>query len=77
VVAQELIAAADQHVAVAPRDRHHVVGDQPVAALHQVERGLGLADRAPTGEQEPAAVHVHQRAVHRALRREHVVEVRA
>jgi hypothetical protein len=42
VVPQQLVPGADQHVAVAARDRDHVVGHEPVAALHQVQRGLDL-----------------------------------
>jgi hypothetical protein len=76
VVAQELVAGADQDVAVAPRDGDHVVGHQPVAALHEIERRLALADGAPAGEQKADAVHVDERAVHVGLRREHGVEIR-
>jgi hypothetical protein len=53
VMPQELVAGADQHVAVAARDRDHVVRHQPVAALDQVERGLGLADRAAPVNSRP------------------------
>ena len=52
-LAEQLIAGADQHVAVALRDRHHVVGHQPVTALDQIEGGFRLADRAAAVKRSP------------------------
>jgi hypothetical protein len=53
VVPQERVPGADQHVAVAPRDRDRVVGDEAVAALDQVEGALALADAALPGQGSP------------------------
>ncbi len=58
-----------------PGDGDHVVGHQPMPALHQVERALRFADRAPPGEHEPDSVHIHQRAVDHRLRGEDDVEI--
>ena len=45
------------------RMRIDVVGDEPVAAHDQVERGLALADAALAEQQHADAEHVDQHAV--------------
>ena len=42
VMPEQLVPGADQHVAVAARDRDHVVRHQPVAAFDQVERKIAI-----------------------------------
>ena len=51
-----------------------VVGDQAVAAGHQVERALALADAALPDQQHAQAEHVHEHAVHHLARGQVVLE---
>jgi hypothetical protein len=68
VVADDAGAPPDD-VGALPPDLDHVVGDQPVAAHHEVERGLALADAALAEQQHADAEHVEQHAVHVGRRR--------
>src|SRR5579863_6732888 len=49
----QLVAAADQEVGPPARHQDQIVGDQPVAALHEIEYTLGFPDAALAGEQQP------------------------
>ena len=55
-------------------DLDDVVGDEPVAALDEVERALALADPRVADEEDAHAVDVHEDAVHGRRGRELVLE---
>ena len=74
-VLQDLVAGSDQDVPVPARDPDHVVGDQPVPPLHEIERRLALPDAAPSREEKPHSVHVHQGCMDRDRRSENPVQV--
>src|SRR4051812_301188 len=52
VVALELVPAAEEPLGAAPRDEHDVAGDEPMAALYQVQYALRFSDAAPANEEE-------------------------
>ena len=56
-------SAADQSVVADLADLHHVVGDQTVAALDQLQGRLALADAALAHDQHALAEHVDEHAV--------------
>src|SRR5438034_7448565 len=58
VVAGHLVPAADEHVVAAPGDVHHVVRDEPMPTLDEIEHALALADPRASLIQEPHAEHV-------------------
>ena len=77
MVAEQRRRAAAQH---RRRDAPHeddVVGDQAVAARHEVERRLALADAALAEDQDAEAVHLDELAVELRLGRETLLEPRA
>ena len=76
VVAEQLGGLAEDHARRAVVALDHVVGDQAVAAHHEIERALALADRARADEQEAHAEHVDQHAVERGAWGEAIVEQR-
>ena len=55
---------------------HEIVGDEPVAALDEIEHALRLSDAALPDEQQPDAEHVGERAVQVRRRRELLLEPR-
>ena len=57
---RQLVAAAHEDVVAVPGDVHHVVGDEAVAALDEVEDALALADPGAAREQQPHAEHVRE-----------------
>ena len=61
-IAGEVGRDADQHVAH-PLDLDHVVRDQPVAAVDEVERALRLPDPALAQDQHAQAEHVQEHRV--------------
>ena len=63
VIADHLRRGAHQGVAVDAPDLHGVVGDQPVAALDELQRGLALADAAVAHQEQALAVDLDQHAV--------------
>ena len=76
VVREQRRGAPAQH---GRRDAPHddsVVGDQAMAARHEVERRLALADAAAAEDQDAEAVHLDQVGVHRRLGREPLFEPR-
>src|SRR5690606_2178498 len=74
VMGMEVQPPTEQYVIAAFRNLYDVVRNQAMPALDQVEHALALADAAATDEQEPDAVDVGHRAVHRRGRGERVVE---
>ena len=76
VMRRELVTAADEDVVAAAGHLHHVVRDEAVASLDQVEHALALPDSRPADEEQPDAVHVRERAVQRGARRERLFDDR-
>ena len=68
-MAHQLRRFADQLIRHAA-DVHHVVRNQPVAALDQLQGRLALAHSGFPRDEDARAVHVHQHAVARLMWRE-------
>src|SRR5207253_2543046 len=76
VVALQLVTTSEQHFGAATRHHHHVVRHQAVSPLDEIEHALGLADAAPTKEEQAHAEHVAERAVKRGRWRKLFLEPR-
>ena len=69
VVLDDRVARAVDRALLAAGDVDDVVGDQPVAAHHQVQGDLALADAALAQQQDAHAEDVHEHAVEAARTR--------
>ena len=56
----QLVSPADQHIVASTSHLHHVVGDEAVPPLHQIQHALALADAGAADEEQSHAVHVGQ-----------------
>src|SRR5881628_3296062 len=76
VMARQLVPATDQHVVPLSRDVHQVVRNEAMAALHEIEHALALADTGAAQKQEAHPEYVGEGGVHRGAGRERVVQKR-
>ena len=73
-MAQQIVRVAEEDIVRMALDDHHVVGDESVAAIDEIERALAFADAAVAEEEHADAVDVEQPRVHRHLRRHRLFE---
>ena len=74
VMPEEVVRVAQQHVVRMAFDDDHVVGNQSVAAIDQVERAFTLSDTAVAQQQHADAIDIEQTRMHRDLRRHRLFE---
>src|SRR3954462_6016234 len=70
VMTLHLVTAPDQDIVASLAGDYQIVSDEAVAALHEIEHTLGLADAAFTGEKKADTEDVGQRSMKRNGRSE-------
>ncbi len=75
MVTEQFGTGADDDIRRRPGDLDHIVGDQPMSALDQIERDLGLADAGFAGVKQADAVNVDQGTVRIDRRSKGVIEI--
>ena len=74
-MAHQLRRFADQTVFGYAANVHHVVRDQLMSALDQLQRRFAFADAGIAGDQKSRSVNVHQNAVARFTRGEVIAQI--
>src|SRR2546428_8553886 len=64
VMAQQIVRVSEEDVVGMTLDDDHVIGDEAMAAIHEIERAFALADAAVTEKQNADAVDVEKTGVH-------------
>src|SRR5439155_948026 len=74
VVLGQFVPAPDQDIVAPARNVNHVVRNQPVAALHQIEDAFAFPDARAAEEQQAHTEHIGERRVHGGRGREGLVQ---
>src|SRR5436190_11063229 len=73
-MAEEIVRVAEEDVVRMAANDDHVVGDESMSAIDEIERALALADAAVPEEEDADAVDVEETGVQRAAWRHRLFE---